>query len=573
MNKVKKLIALLLTAAIVFAMGMTGVAADGKPQSTDTATVKITGITGDPTVTLYQIAKAEYGPNGTELVQYNWADGAEFQDEMKPTADEINKIAQGLTGTEGADAIKPFTTITTGTLSNGTYTATVPAGVYIAILTEANDGSVYNPILLSATYGEKGNLETNIPDEVESTDSYLWGTTAVAKKRTPDVTKEITDGTVKDEDKDTAGLGDVVSYEAEIVMPSYPNNATNKTVFLTDTLSDGLTFLYDSLTVTIDGQTVTKAVEGEISTFKLGDKVIATAEKKDNGFYLNFSYDDLISNSTTGAVYTPVVTYDGVVNEDAIVGNSGNPNTIDYYYANKPNVGETWDEIDQKPDQAAGVTKKTDTETVYTYQIAFRKTDEKTKTPLSGAVFGVYKDQGCTELIDQVQTNENGYAVSTQVSKGTYYLKELVAPEGYALNTNVYSVDAEWTTATTTTTGEVTARTYTTENPNGAPQVGWIKDGIFYELDEMTEEAAEAGGYQAAYLASENTTSSTTTTITENQDGGGTVALEASIPNTQMHALPSTGGIGTTIFTIGGCVIMIAAAGLYFASRKKNGDN
>ena len=39
--------------------------------------------------------------------------------------------------------------------------------------------------------------------------------------------------------------------------------------------------------------------------------------------------------------------------------------------------------------------------------------------------------------------------------------------------------------------------------------------------------------------------------------------------NTKLSALPGTGGIGTTIFTIGGCVIMIAAAGLYFASRRK----
>ena len=42
--------------------------------------------------------------------------------------------------------------------------------------------------------------------------------------------------------------------------------------------------------------------------------------------------------------------------------------------------------------------------------------------------------------------------------------------------------------------------------------------------------------------------------------------------NTKLSALPSTGGIGTTIFTIAGCVIMIAAAGLFFASRKKS-DN
>ena len=39
--------------------------------------------------------------------------------------------------------------------------------------------------------------------------------------------------------------------------------------------------------------------------------------------------------------------------------------------------------------------------------------------------------------------------------------------------------------------------------------------------------------------------------------------------NTKLSSLPSTGGIGTTIFTIGGCAIMILAAALYFASRRK----
>ena len=42
-----------------------------------------------------------------------------------------------------------------------------------------------------------------------------------------------------------------------------------------------------------------------------------------------------------------------------------------------------------------------------------------------------------------------------------------------------------------------------------------------------------------------------------------------SINDTKLSALPSTGGIGTTIFTIAGCAIMIAAAGFFFASRKK----
>lgn len=43
----------------------------------------------------------------------------------------------------------------------------------------------------------------------------------------------------------------------------------------------------------------------------------------------------------------------------------------------------------------------------------------------------------------------------------------------------------------------------------------------------------------------------------------------ASMKDTKLSSLPSTGGIGTTIFTIGGCVIMIVAAGLFFASRRK----
>ena len=43
----------------------------------------------------------------------------------------------------------------------------------------------------------------------------------------------------------------------------------------------------------------------------------------------------------------------------------------------------------------------------------------------------------------------------------------------------------------------------------------------------------------------------------------------ASMTDTKLNALPSTGGIGTTIFTIAGCAIMVAAAGLFFASRKR----
>ena len=50
---------------------------------------------------------------------------------------------------------------------------------------------------------------------------------------------------------------------------------------------------------------------------------------------------------------------------------------------------------------------------------------------------------------------------------------------------------------------------------------------------------------------------------------GANPTVEVNVSDTQLHALPHTGGIGTTIFTIAGCLIMVTAAGLFFASRKR----
>lgn len=59
--------------------------------------------------------------------------------------------------------------------------------------------------------------------------------------------------------------------------------------------------------------------------------------------------------------------------------------------------------------------------------------------------------------------------------------------------------------------------------------------------------------------------------ITLTQTGVAAAIVKASdkLNDTKLNALPSTGGIGTTIFTIGGCAIMIVAAGLFFATRRK----
>lgn len=564
----KKILAALLASTMVFGMSVTAFATPSqgkyptKPDNEDKVDVSITNIAGNPDVTLYQIASVEYGPGGVEFVDYEWAAANMFADPANPTSNEINAIAQGLIAkTPTITAKGTWTAQDVG----ATYTQEVPAGAYIAVITGAGNGDIYNPILLTATYNEDGELTT---DAISSDAYYLYGSTAVAKSSSPDVEKEITDGVTVDATNgniNTASVGDVVDYKVTPTVPTYPSNATNKTFFISDRLSAGLTFEYDSLTVTVNGTALTRSADGNTFTYSDGT-VVANAVAKDNGFNLNFVYDKLVYDAE-GHVYAPVITYSGVINDDAVVGDDGNNNKVIYYYGD-PNTGTTWDKVEEEPDEAKGVNKKEDEETVYTYQLAFLKTGEgEDADGLAGAKFGIYKDAECTQLIDVVTTNENGYAVSTNVESGIYYVKELVAPTGYSLNDKVYEITANWATATTTSKATETERTYTTTKPSDdALQVGWIKGTTFYSFDEV---GGNTDGYQAAYLKSEKTTTSTKTDFVENGDVGGTALLKDAIPNTKLSTLPGTGGMGTTIFTVGGCAIMVVAAGLFIASRKK----
>ena len=186
---------------------------------------------------------------------------------------------------------------------------------------------------------------------------------------------------------------------------------------------------------------------------------------------------------------------------------------------------------------------------------------------LAGAVFGIYEDEACTKLVDEITTNENGYAVSTAVAKGTYYVKELVAPTGYKLSEKVYRVDAQWTTATSTVTGETIRTSYTTEKDKSVDgkQVGWILNDKFYNMNNKPA----GDDVKAAYVASTSSTTATDVSVVENKNGVVPTLVASPVPNTTLSQLPSTGGMGTYLFTIVGVVLMACAAGAFFMSRRK----
>lgn len=69
--------------------------------------------------------------------------------------------------------------------------------------------------------------------------------------------------------------------------------------------------------------------------------------------------------------------------------------------------------------------------------ISITKTGSANKS-LQGAVFGLYKDAAAAEKpIDTQQTDKNGKALFADLAAGTYYVKEIAAPNGYALDTTV----------------------------------------------------------------------------------------------------------------------------------------
>lgn len=68
------------------------------------------------------------------------------------------------------------------------------------------------------------------------------------------------------------------------------------------------------------------------------------------------------------------------------------------------------------------------------------KQDARTNYNLPGASFAVYRDG---QLVTTVSTNEAGLAYVPGVSNGYYEIKETAAPEGYALNTEVFGVNID----------------------------------------------------------------------------------------------------------------------------------
>lgn len=113
------------------------------------------------------------------------------------------------------------------------------------------------------------------------------------------------------------------------------------------------------------------------------------------------------------------------------------------------------------------------------------KTDESSGVKLKGAVYGIYSDSGCTNKVDTMTTDGNGYAKSNALVAGTYYVKEITAPKGYVLSGKVHTltVKAGQTTGISATNKEQLGAI--TIYKEGEVLTGWNGSNFTYEKKKL----------------------------------------------------------------------------------------
>ena len=293
---------------------------------------------------------------------------------------------------------------------------TLPAGMYFV---KCTGRSILN----------KTVTKESVVPMPNKTDSYTVNVTdKVVEGDEPTVTKKIqkADGTLVDEI--SASEDDTITYvltaeitgttenklQSYIIGDDMDDNLDADKVNITSVKlinSNGETPLNDKYTKT-GSMTSTKGLN-----YDFGISIDASVLADDN-FYTEGGKVEVIF--TTQLVENPTKIGTAIPNTDGLkyTNNSGNESEV-----------------------------KGNTVNVYTYMVSVNKVDADAQTTkLANAKIGIYKTQACTDndKIDEAITNTDGVAAFTyKFAEGTYYVKEIKAPDGYNLNTSVFEVKIE----------------------------------------------------------------------------------------------------------------------------------
>lgn len=321
-------------------------------------------------------------------------------------------------------------------------------------------------------------------------------------------------------------IGDTVTYTVSFKTSNYDGAGEAAKEIVSYTIEDTLPdFLSDvevtSIIVDNDGKDTTTGDQHDVTAQFTNKKIVIDWYDETNNKFL---YNN-------GATVT--ITYTAKVTDKAAIAGTGNTNKVTVRWTTKDS---------EQPDPD-GIEKN---ETIFTYAIALKKVNNK-GVALPGAVFqfpfyvkpaadttdGAYIYAGTTAregLTNQITTPASGVIVVKGVASGNYEITEVTAPAGYNKLTAPVTVEAVKTSSTSTHT-----------------TVYLDKDGNVVDVSAKEIE-----------VKVDIDTIAATAVVVVNKAG---------------TELPSTGGMGTTVFYVLGAVLVLGAVVLLVTKKRMNDAN
>ena len=369
------------------------------------------------------------------------------------------------------------------------------------------------------------------------------------KANRPQVLKQVLENNGTYGKGTSVSIGDTITFRITTAVPSHTLYTTYQ-YFLEDTMHDGLELVADSIKVYQDETLLTAGTDYVLypANGAVDFKVDFTASMnvKDK-----FAIDDLL-----------IVEYDAKVT-NAIQAQTANQNTVKLTYSNDPtndaSTGSVSDSANVYSDQFVFTKFAQDTNGVLTnvrlagakfqlYRVVEGQPDELIRFTTeaaknnAGVDFTKYivAEDGATDTVDTLVAQDKGQPTITLdhlnlgghlgdvfifgLAEGTYKLVETAAPDGYVLPTEPFVI-------------------------------------------EIVDEIGVLGSVVTLNVKGSHTGSGSI--VNTNGMAESILTVWAEITNKPGSALPETGGIGTTIFTVLGIIMMVGAVA-FFTSRKRS---
>ncbi len=583
MKRMKRIASILLAMVMVLGMSMTAFATenDGQPNQDGDVTTQLTSSDGDAdsqdappattpapvthTYELYQIFTGDYADG--VLSNIKWGEngtGTKGEKVADSVLEALEAVTENTSDTAQLAVIQQYVNLKSTPIKTGsetTFTGLTP-GYY---LVKDQDGSLTG---------------TNVPYTLYAVMVVNDTLTFSPKGEIPTPDKKIVEGTDKVETNE-ASIGDEVNYEITGTMPS--NIADYKTYFykFTDTLSKGLTYKDESIKVTVNGVDVTKYFYKNAGTYDetTGTEIVVSIK--------DVKALSLLTNPNVGEITADtkvVLTYTATLNENAVIAGAGNPNDVKLTYSNDPNhSGDGSTEPPENPDEPkpehpTGESPKKEVVT-YTTELTILKTDEENQF-LPGVEFTLTGNGVNVVMVTTGETFEVAAdGTYWKLTDGTYTKTAPTIADDETDNSADYdSTETKYKRVTS-----IVAKGTGKGTDDNGDAVDTEVVGTVDEEGKVTFSGLGAGEYtitETKTLPGYNTIEPIKFTLTFDKDTkkfisdnrevtvGDDNMLDTSIVNQKGSLLPSTGGIGTTIFYVVGAILVIGAGILLVAKKR-----